>query len=188
MNLALKLCGLLLVCVLIPAVAHARIIHKERSLYSTILIDQQGSVLCLKFSVRRHQRNQTCMDTKNPRRMVFTYSRMMMASLLFQPNPQQILVIGLGGGTVPTALAQLLPEAQITVVEIDPAVVQAAEDYFDFKETEQTRVIVSDGRVYTKRAVGRQEHYDLIMLDAFNGDYIPEHLMTREYLEETKKL
>ena len=155
MNLALKLCGLLLVCVLISAVAHARIIHKERSLYSTILIDQQGSVVCLQFSVRRDQRNQSCRDNDDPRRMVFTYSKMIMAGLLFQPNPQRVLIIGLGGGTVPTALAQLFPDAQIRVVEIDPAVVQAAEDYFDFTETEKTQVIVSDGRVYTKRAVSR---------------------------------
>ena len=34
----------------------------------------------------------------------------------------------------------------------------------------------------------QKNYHDLIMLDAFNGDYIPEHLMTREYLEETSKL
>ena len=48
----------------------------------------------------------------------------------------------------------------------------------DFEEREKIRVIVNDARVFTKRAVGRNEHYDLVMLDAFNGDYIPEHLMT----------
>ena len=188
MRRAFKHVILLLLCLSLAVVANARIIHKEQSLYSTILIDQRGTIVCLQFSIRRDQRNQTCRDSSDPQRMVFTYSKMMMAALLFQPNPQKILIIGLGGGTVPTALAQLLPDAQINIVEIDPAVVQAAEDYFDFKKTDNTRVIVSDGRVYTKRAVGRNERYDLIMLDAFNGDYIPEHLMTREYLEETKQL
>ncbi|MCZ6641213.1 MAG: fused MFS/spermidine synthase [Gammaproteobacteria bacterium] len=178
----------LFLSLLLPAVSHARIIHTERSLYSMILIDQRGTILCMQFSVRRDQRNQSCRDTKDPQRMVFTYSKMMMAALLFQPNPKSILVIGLGGGTVPTALAQLLPDAKINVVEIDPAVVKAAEDFFDFRETENISVIVSDGRVYAKRAIGRKEHYDLIMLDAFNGDYIPEHLMTREFLQETKQL
>ncbi len=188
MSRVFKQSVVLLLSILLPGVSYARIIHTERSLYSTILIDQQGSIVCMQFSVRREQRNQSCRDANDPQRMVFTYSKMMMAALLFQPNPQRILVIGLGGGTVPTALAQLLPDAKINVVEIDPAVVKAAEDYFDFRETENTRVIVSDGRVYTKRALARKERYDLIMLDAFNGDYIPEHLMTREYLEETKQL
>ncbi len=188
MSRGFKQSVVLLLSILLPGVSTARIIHTERSLYSTILIDQRGSIVCMQFSVRREQRNQSCRDANDPQRMVFTYSKMMMAALLFQPNPQRILVIGLGGGTVPTALAQLLPDAKINVVEIDPAVVKAAEDYFDFRETENTRVIVSDGRVYTKRALARKERYDLIMLDAFNGDYIPEHLMTREYLEETKQL
>ncbi len=188
MSRVFKQSVVLLLSILLPGVSYARIIHTERSLYSTILIDQRGSIVCMQFSVRREQRNQSCRDANDPQRMVFTYSKMMMAALLFQPNPQRILVIGLGGGTVPTALAQLFPDAKISVVEIDPAVVKAAEDYFDFRETENTRVIVSDGRVYTKRALARKERYDLIMLDAFNGDYIPEHLMTREYLEETKQL
>ena len=188
MSRGFKQSVVLLLSILLPGVSYARIIHTERSLYSMILIDQRGSIVCMQFSVRREQRNQSCRDANDPQRMVFTYSKMMMAALLFQPNPQRILVIGLGGGTVPTALAQLLPDAKINVVEIDPAVVKAAEDYFDFRETENTRVIVSDGRVYTKRALARKERYDLIMLDAFNGDYIPEHLMTREYLEETKQL
>jgi spermidine synthase len=50
------------------------------------------------------------------------------------------------------------------------------------------KVVLQDARVFTKRANLRDERYDLIMLDAFNGDYIPEHLMTAEYLEETQAL
>src|SRR5690606_35650229 len=45
-----------------------------------------------------------------------------------------------------------------------------------------------DGRVYIKRAGLRGEKFDLVILDAFNGEYIPEHLMTKEFLEEVKAL
>ncbi len=48
------------------------------------------------------------------------------------------------------------------------------------------RVFEQDARVWVKRAATAPKRYDLIMLDAFNGDYIPEHLMTREYLAETR--
>ena len=41
---------------------------------------------------------------------------------------------------------------------------------------------------YGANARRRPARYDLIMLDAFNGDYIPEHLMTREYLQEIREL
>ncbi len=181
---------LLAVALLLPLAqtADARIIHRERSLYSTILVDERGSTICLQFSVRKDQRNQTCMDRKAPRKMVFPYAKMMMMSLLMVPEPERILIVGLGGGTLPVALNELYPEAQIDSVEIDPAVLKVAETYFGFQEKENMRVILRDARVFTKRALAAGEQYDLIMLDAFNGDYIPEHLMTQEYLEETRGL
>ena len=178
----------LLVTQLLPTQADARIVHRERSLYSTILVDERGSLLCLQFSVRTDQRNQSCLDRKNPRRLVFGYAKMMLAGLLLNPTPRRILIVGLGGGTLPIALSELYPESRIDVVEIDPAVKTVAETYFGFAETDQMKVLLQDGRVFTKRAITRGERYDLIMLDAFNGDYIPEHLMTREYLEETRQL
>ena len=181
----------LLIAALLLPLAHtadARIIHRERSLYSTIIVDQRGSTLCLQFSVRKDQRNQTCLDKSNPRKMVFPYAKMMMMSLLMVPEPERVLIVGLGGGTLPVALNELYPNAQIDSVEIDPAVKTVAETYFGFKENEQMRVILQDARVFTKRALSAGERYDLIMLDAFNGDYIPEHLMTQEYLEETRDL
>ena len=181
-------CLLSLVTAALPPFSEARIIHRERSLYSTILVDQQGPLICLQFSVRKDQRNQSCMDRNHPRRMVFPYAKMMMTSLLLVPEPGSILVGGLGGGTLPVALAELFPEAIIDVIEIDPAVLTVAETYFDFQSSEHMTVILKDARVFTKRAASEERRYDLVMLDAFNGDYIPEHLMTLEYLEETREL
>jgi spermidine synthase len=168
--------------------AEARIIHQERSLYSTILIDRQGPVVCLQFSVRRDQRNQSCVNQRRPREMVFVYARMVMTSLLLDPHPERILILGLGGGTLPMAFNELLPDADIDVVEIDPAVVRVAREYFGFAPSERVDVFAQDGRVFVKRAAHQGEKYDLVILDAFNGEYIPEHLMTREFLEEVQNL
>lgn len=166
----------------------ARIIHEERSLYSTILIDKQGPVLCLQFSVRRDPRNQSCVNQRRPQEMVFVYAHMVMTSLLLEPEPERILILGLGGGTLPMAFNELLPNAEIDVVEIDPAVVRVAREYFGFAPSERVDVFAQDGRVFVKRAAHEGEQYDLVILDAFNGEYIPEHLMTREFLEEVKSL
>jgi spermidine synthase len=181
---------LMIALVLAPLaqIAEARIIHKERSLYSTILVDERGDTICLQFSVRKDQRNQTCMDRSAPSKMVFPYAKMMMMSLLMVPEPERVLVVGLGGGTLPMALNELYPQAHIDTIEIDPAVKLVAETYFGFRENDQLKVILQDARVYTKRALSGDVRYDLIMLDAFNGDYIPEHLLTKEYLEETRGL
>src|ERR1044072_1928781 len=45
-----------------------------------------------------------------------------------------------------------------------------------------------DGRVFVKRAIREGRRYDLIMLDAFDHEYIPEHLLTQEFLTEVKSL
>lgn len=168
--------------------ADARVIHRERSMYSTIVVDRQGSLLCLQFSVRRDQRNQTCMDKRRPRHMVFAYTRMMMAGLLLHPEPERILVLGLGGGTLPMALDEILPKTRIDAVEIDPAVVRVAREFFGFAPSERVSVYDQDGRVFVKRALQKGETYDFIMLDAFTGEYIPEHMMTREFLAEVQRL
>ena len=184
----LGILGMLLLALGAASTADARVVHRERSVYSTILVDRQGPVLCMQFSVRRDQRNQSCLNERRPREMLFPYTRMMMASLLVNPEPQRALTIGLGGGTLPLALDELYPTLKQDVVEIDPAVTRVAREWFGFKPSAQVRVIEQDGRVFAKRARSREERYDLILLDAFNGDYIPEHLMTREFLEEIRDL
>jgi spermidine synthase len=128
------------------------------------------------------------MDTKRRDRMVMHYPKMMMGALYVKPAPRSVLIIGLGGGTLPRALAETLPEVRIDVVEIDPAVVRVAGRYFDFAAGERMRVHVLDGRVYVKQALREGRRYDLVMLDAFDHEYIPEHLLTREFLTEVKTL
>jgi len=74
------------------------------------------------------------------------------------------------------------------VIEIDDAVVKVAKEYFHFNETQNMKVYVGDGRPFIKRAGLRGNKYDYIVLDAFSGDYIPEHMLTREFLEEVKAI
>jgi spermidine synthase len=50
------------------------------------------------------------------------------------------------------------------------------------------KVFEVDGRVYVKRALRAGTKYDVVMLDAFDHEYIPEHLLTREFLTEVKSL
>ena len=166
----------------------ADVIHEERSLYRDITVEQNGPRRCLIFNVHRGDRNQTCIDLNEPERLVFSYTRMSFAGLLLTPEPESILIAGLGGGSIPMTFGDLFPEARIDVIEIDPAVVSVAREFFLFEESENMRVHVNDARVFIKRAVLAGRQYDYIMLDAFTGDYIPEHLLTREFLEEVKQI
>lgn len=179
------------VIVLLLAASQAvadKILHEQRSLYSNILVRQSGNHICLLFKVKTDQRNQSCINTRSPRRMVFSYTRMSMAVLLFNPQPSSVLTIGLGGGTLPTAFAELFPGIEQDAVEIDPAVVDIAKGYFGFRSGPSLRVHTQDARVWVKRAALRKDRFDVIVLDAFNGEYIPEHLMTADFFQELKSL
>ena len=168
--------------------AYGETIHEERSKYRDITVTQVRDRRCLLFNVHRGDRNQTCMMMDDRNLLVFDYTRMSFAGLLLKPDPQRILIIGLGGGSIPMTFSDLLPDAQIDVVEIDEAVVKVAREFFFFSETDNMKVTVDDGRPFIKRAGIRNQSYDYIILDAFSGDYIPEHMLTLEFLEEVKRI
>ncbi|MBM0105088.1 fused MFS/spermidine synthase [Steroidobacter sp. S1-65] len=165
-----------------------KLLHSERSLYREVLVYEAGGVRCICFTRFCRIGRQTCQDVKQPERIVMNYPQMMLASLFVKPEPKSVLIIGLGGGTIPRALREVVPQARIDVVEIDPAVVKVARRFFDLGDTSAVNVIEADGRVQVKRALRQQQRYDIIMLDAFDHEYIPEHLLTREFLQEVKAL
>jgi spermidine synthase len=170
------------------SLAYADVIHQERSLYRNILVEDNDDLRCLKFNVKSNKTQQSCYLKSQPQKLVFNYTKLLMASLLVNPEPQRILIIGLGGGTMSNTLAALYPESEIDNVEIDPAVIKVAREYFEFVENEKVKTYTQDGRIFIKRALMKKHTYDWIILDAFNGDYIPEHLMTKEFLTEAKDL
>ncbi|MET1257149.1 spermidine synthase [Aliikangiella maris] len=167
----------------------ARQIHKERSIYRNVVIIEKDDVRCMRFETRRKKiANQACIDLKQPDRLVFEYAHGVLAGYAIKPKPERILIIGLGGGVLSNVMHQISPNAEIVSVEIDPVVVKLAKQYFNYQENDQVKTVIKDGRVYVKRALLNKEKFDWIILDAFNGDYIPEHLMTQEFLTEVKGL
>lgn len=165
-----------------------KLTHSQRSLYREVLVYENRDVRCMCFTRECRIGRQSCMDLDEPDRIVMNYPQMMLTALYAQPEPSSVLIIGLGGGTLPRALKQVVPDVRIDVVEIDPAVVDVAKAHFGFVEDARVRAIAADGRVFVKRALREGRRYDLIMLDAFDHEYIPEHLLTREFLAEVKTL
>jgi spermidine synthase len=177
---------LLLLAAIVPANARAVLLHQKRSLYRNIFVIQSGDQRCMTFRYPREAGRQSCKLLHDPDRLIFPYSRMVLSGLYLNPNPKRVLIIGEGGGTIPTAFQEMLPDAQIDVVELDGAVDSVARSYFDFKPGPRTRVHISDGRIFVKRIAAQKPNYDLVLLDAFEADYIPEHMLTREFLQEVR--
>lgn len=181
--------GSILMLLLVSNHLYAKTIHKERSIYRNIVITEKKDRRCMRFETRKRTKsNQACLDLKNKDRLVFEYTRSIMVGLAYNPTPKRVLIIGLGGGSLPNVFAKILPKTEVVSVEIDPAVQKLAKKYFDYKESDTIKTVIQDGRVYIKRAIKKGQSFDWIILDAFNGDYIPEHLLTTEFLAETKQL
>ena len=89
------------------------------------------------------------------------------------------------GGIIPSTFAKHFPAAQIDIVELDDQIVKVAKDFFSFQPSDHTNTIIADGRVYIRQAKNKGIRYDIVVLDAFNGSYIPSHLTTKEFLQET---
>ncbi|NLC36816.1 MAG: fused MFS/spermidine synthase [Alcaligenaceae bacterium] len=163
-----------------------RLLHTEPSEFAPIVVFEERGERCMNFHDMEGRGRQTCIQLNNPDKMVFEYTRMMMSALFVNPQPENVLIIGLGGGTLPTALHTLLPAATIDSVEIDPAVVKVAQRYFGYQIGPRQHVFVEDGRAFVERALQEGRRYDMVMLDAFDADYIPAHLLTLEFFEQVR--
>ena len=95
-----------------------------------------------------------------------------------------MLLIGLGGGSIPKKLLKEFPSLEIDAVELDPEVIQIAKTHFNVRESKNLRLHAQDGRLFLSRA---QNQYDIIMLDAYFTDAMPFHLATKEFFELAQK-
>ena len=118
-------------------------------------------------------------DIHEPYTSSAKYTDMLQLPFLFNPDARSVLIVGGGGGVVPTLLARDYPNVDIDVAEIDPVVVRLAQRYFGFRPNEgRTHTTITDGRVYIRDCTKK---YDIIILDAFTGGRPPFHMLTREF-------
>lgn len=92
-------------------------------------------------------------------------------------KPQHYGIVGLGAGTI-AAYGQ--SGDRIRFYEIDPKVEIVARNYFTFVADSPALVdvVIADGRKTLESEEPQQ--YDMLVIDAFNGDAVPIHLLTLE--------
>jgi len=113
----------------------------------------------------------------NDRQSVYEYSYY-LEFLPYGINPagKNCLVIGLGAGLVPVWYEAR--GVRTDIVDIDPDVVAIAKNYFGFSVSGD--IIIADARYYLNTS---SKKYDYIILDVFNGDTTPGHILSLEALE-----
>jgi len=160
------------------------IIYEKDSEYNHIVVkeDDEGLRYLL---FERYGALQSVVKPGDPNHVELPYARAMNLGLIFVKEPRDVLIIGLGGGTIPNFLHRHYPEAAIDVVDIDPEVVAVAMRFFGFQEDGLLRVHVADGRKFVQEAL---KQYDIVYLDAYGPDSIPFHLATCEFLREVRRI
>jgi spermidine synthase len=122
---------------------------------------------------------QSAMRLSAPDALELEYTRAMMAFLLFCPTPKDVLMVGLGAGSIPRFMRARMSDARVTVVEINPGVVTAARRYFGLPpEDKHLRIVLGDGAEYVPVHPGSA---DVLMLDGFEDGAHAKELCTQGF-------
>jgi spermidine synthase len=165
---------------LAPIPSTETVLLRKDTPYHHIIVTQVDQTRWLRFD----NLTQSAVNLTYPDRIVGNgYPSTLMLAFAMRPAIRNVCVVGLGGGTVPRAVARVRPESLVESVEIDPAVRDIAQKYFLYRESDRLRTFVEDGRLFLARP---GTLYDFIVQDAFNSDGVPFHLTTREFYDIAK--
>jgi spermidine synthase len=159
-----------------------RLLYEKESAYNYIQVVQVGDETQLALN-----EGQAIHSIYNPDSLVTRgpWDYMLLAPYFrpaqtAEPEPKRVLIVGLAGGTAAMQYRNAFGSSvDITGVEIDPDIVNAADRYFHLGDTD-THVVVQDGRYFLATDHAK---YDVIVMDAYRQPYIPFHLTTREFFE-----
>lgn len=122
-----------------------------------------------------------------PGKLVLRYTRYMMAaSLLVNPQPAKILLIGVGAGSILHFINTYLPNTQVDAVDYSANILQIARDYFALPENENIIVHCADGLQFLA-SLPRKHAYNLILIDAFNDLGMAKNIYSHDFLKLARK-
>ena len=176
--------GAIVVSVLLVAAAgsgamgidhRGEVVYESQTPYQHLEVIDDGETRTMYLDGARH----SAIDLENPDRHVFAYTKYFHLAMLAADDPDRVLFVGGGGYTGPQDFEERY-DIEIDVVEIDPEVTDAAEEYFGLEQSERLTAHTDDGRTYLQET---EETYDVIVLDAYKQDQVPFELTTAEFME-----
>ncbi|HEV7448058.1 MAG TPA: fused MFS/spermidine synthase [Steroidobacteraceae bacterium] len=124
---------------------------------------------------------QSSMRLEEPDVLVTAYAQKMMAFLLFNRTPRHILMIGLGGGSLVKFCHRHLQNTRLTVVEIDPDIIELREWFHIPPDNERLRIILGDGADFVQRGDWTA---DILLIDAFDRAGVAPSLASDEFYSQ----
>ncbi|WP_432383630.1 transferase spermidine synthase [Duganella sp. P38] len=127
---------------------------------------------------------QSEMRLSRPDDLVLSYVRAMMCFVLFQPRPRHIVMVGLGGGSLAKFCYRYLPQARITVLELDPQVIALREQFAIPRDDARFHVIEADAAGYMSKLAGSA---DVLLVDGFDADGLPPPLGSASFYADCQR-
>ena len=158
----------------------AKTLFEKDTFYHRIRVEEDSGHRSLYFD----RTLQSSMNQADPTALELLYSRFASLGLALKPDAKKVLLIGLGGGSIPKKYHKEFPYMEIDSVEIDPEVIEVAKTYFQLKVNDNNRVHAQDGRLFLRRT---KNEFDVMLLDAYYADTVPFHLVTREFFATAKE-
>jgi spermidine synthase len=143
---------------------------------SPLLYEEEGE-LSLHFNFPTIQSR---MRKAEPEKLMLDYTRTMMGFLLFQPRPQRMAMIGLGGGSLAKYCRRKLPATDFTAIERSPEVIALREQFLIPADGPQFRIVCADGADYVRSAVAP---LDVLLVDGFDAGGQPEQLCSAAFYD-----
>lgn len=166
------------------AVRASELLEKVESHYNSIFVFRNSTYVTLAFGHKSRRYVESQRNTADLLELPVSYTKAMTAALAYVEKPDDMLMIGMGGGSITWYLHNHIPKASITAVELDPEMIRLAAKYYELKPAPNYNIVEADGRLFLVRD---KKSYDLIFIDAYRGPFVPFHLLTHEYYELVKK-
>ncbi len=113
------------------------------------------------------------------------YINYFLIPYLINPSIKKILLIGMGTGIIVNQYEQLFSQLKhIDVVDIEENILEIAQKFFNFKQSEKFNFTLQDGLVFLNNT---KQKYDLIVVDVASDEGIDDRFCSKEYLESIKK-
>jgi spermidine synthase len=141
-------------------------------------LKERDGILALHFDTWSIQSE---MSIDLPDELVVSYTRAMMSFLLLEPSPKRIAMIGLGGGSLAKYCYRYLPQAEITVVEINGEVIALRNEFAVPADDARFKVLLGDGAEFVAGAAGQ---FDVLLVDGFDSTGLPAGLSSQQFYDD----
>lgn len=162
------------------------VIHQSHDDEGIIEVVENNGERALHFGSPSRQSSMLLAD---PNRLHSLYARAMMALLLFHDEPQDVLMIGLGGGTIAKFMLHQFADCRLKVVEFRGSVLKVARSHFGLPFDPRLKVKIGCGaRHVLHQSRDASEIHDLMMIDAYGPDGMAPEVSSEIFFDNCRTL